>query len=127
MKRVLILGDLPGDGIERLALVYGWSMGAQQALHWGVLHPDEVARICAVCGSARTSTHNLVFLEGVRGARWWRVGVPWAGLGSREPCSGLFGGSPPPTLEPGGSWPLGRREWPLLRPSMSERGRWATP
>ncbi len=25
-------------GVERIALAYGWSMGAQQALHWGVLH-----------------------------------------------------------------------------------------
>jgi homoserine O-acetyltransferase len=41
-------------------------MGAQQALHWGALFPDRVARICAVCGSARTSIHNKVFLEGVR-------------------------------------------------------------
>jgi homoserine O-acetyltransferase len=55
-------------GIRRLALVYGWSMGGQQALHWGALHPDEVERICAVCTSARTSPHNFVFLEGLRGA-----------------------------------------------------------
>ncbi len=55
-------------GIERLALVYGWSMGAQQALHWGALFPDQVARIAAVCGSAKTSPHNLVFLEGIRAA-----------------------------------------------------------
>lgn len=53
-------------GIEHLALIYGWSMGAQQALHWGAIFPDQVARICAVCGSARTSIHNRVFLEGVR-------------------------------------------------------------
>lgn len=53
-------------GIERLAMIYGWSMGAQQALHWGAVFPDKVDRICAVCGSARTSIHNRVFLEGVR-------------------------------------------------------------
>jgi len=53
-------------GIERLALVYGWSMGGQQALHWGALHPDRVGAICAVCTSARTSPHNRVFLEGIR-------------------------------------------------------------
>lgn len=53
-------------GIEKLALIYGWSMGAQQALHWGAIFPDQVERICAVCGSARTSVHNKVFLEGVR-------------------------------------------------------------
>ena len=54
--------------VERVALVYGWSMGAQQALHWGTLYPNEVERICAVCGSARTSAHNLVFIEGVKAA-----------------------------------------------------------
>ena len=30
--------------IDRLALVYGWSMGAQQALHWGAIFPDKVRR-----------------------------------------------------------------------------------
>ena len=53
-------------GVDTIALAYGWSMGAQQALHWGAIHPGRVARICAICGSARTSIHNKVFLEGVR-------------------------------------------------------------
>jgi homoserine O-acetyltransferase/O-succinyltransferase len=53
-------------GVERLAMVYGWSMGGQQALHWGAMFPDQVERICAICTSARTSEHNKVFLEGVR-------------------------------------------------------------
>jgi homoserine O-acetyltransferase len=57
-----------GFGIDRLALVYGWSMGGQQAYHWGALYPDAVARICVVCGSARTAPHNQVFLEGVKAA-----------------------------------------------------------
>jgi homoserine O-acetyltransferase len=55
-------------GIEKLALVYGWSMGAQQALHWGSLYPERVERIAAICGSAQTSPHNIVFLEGIRAA-----------------------------------------------------------
>ena len=55
-------------GVKRLALVYGWSMGAQMALHWGVLYPDRVERIAALCGSAKTSPHNHVFLEGIRAA-----------------------------------------------------------
>ena len=55
-------------GIDRLALVYGWSMGGQQAYHWGALYPDAVARICVVCGSARTAPHYKVFLEGVKAA-----------------------------------------------------------
>ena len=53
-------------GIDQLALAYGWSMGAQQALHWGAIFPDQVDRICAICGAARTSPHNKVFIDGVR-------------------------------------------------------------
>jgi homoserine O-acetyltransferase/O-succinyltransferase len=55
-------------GIQKIALVYGWSMGGQQAYHWGALFPDIVERICIVCGSARTSVNNLVFLEGIQAA-----------------------------------------------------------
>ncbi len=55
-------------GIKRLALVYGWSMGGQQALHWGALYPDRVERIAALCTSAKTSLHNIVFLEGIKAA-----------------------------------------------------------
>jgi homoserine O-acetyltransferase len=50
-------------GIERLACVYGWSMGAQQAYHWAALFPDAVERIVVNCGSARTAVHNKVFLS----------------------------------------------------------------
>ena len=55
-------------GIETIALVYGWSMGAQQTFQWGSLYPDMVERIVPVCGSAKTSRHNFVFLEGVKSA-----------------------------------------------------------
>lgn len=55
-------------GIERLELVVGWSMGAQQAYHWAALYPDEIERIAPICGSARTSRHNYVFLDGVKAA-----------------------------------------------------------
>lgn len=55
-------------GIEQLALVYGWSMGAQQAYHWGAIYPDRVARIAAICGTARTTDHNRIFLESLRSA-----------------------------------------------------------
>ncbi|MFH7027401.1 MAG: alpha/beta fold hydrolase [Heteroscytonema crispum UTEX LB 1556] len=54
--------------IEHLALIYGWSMGAQQAYHWGVLYSDRVARIAALCGTARTTDHNIVFLQSLRTA-----------------------------------------------------------
>jgi homoserine O-acetyltransferase/O-succinyltransferase len=55
-------------GIERLALVYGWSMGAQQAYHWAALDGDRVERIAALCGTARTTEHNRIFLESLRSA-----------------------------------------------------------
>ena len=55
-------------GIEQLALVYGWSMGAQQGCHWGVLYPDRVQRIAALCGTAKTTDHNRIFLYSLRAA-----------------------------------------------------------
>jgi len=55
-------------GVERVRLVYGWSMGAMQAYHWASMFPDAVERIAVVCGSARCAPHNAVFIEGVRAA-----------------------------------------------------------
>ena len=55
-------------GIDTLALVYGWSMGAQQGYHWGALYPDRVQRIAALCGTAKTTDHNKVFLYSLRAA-----------------------------------------------------------
>jgi len=55
-------------GVERIALVVGWSMGAQQTLQWAVSHPEMVERIAPFCGTARTTPHNAVFLEGLRAA-----------------------------------------------------------
>jgi homoserine O-acetyltransferase len=55
-------------GIEKLALVAGWSMGAQQTYQWAVSYPDMVERMLPFCGSSKTSTHNVVFLEGVKAA-----------------------------------------------------------
>lgn len=51
--------------VERLAAVYGFSMGAMQAYHWAALFPAMVERIMVVCGSARTAEHNKVFLSGL--------------------------------------------------------------
>jgi homoserine O-acetyltransferase/O-succinyltransferase len=53
-------------GIQRLQLVTGWSMGAGQTYQWALSHPEMVPRILPFCGSARTSRHNFVFLEGVK-------------------------------------------------------------
>ncbi|NUN66580.1 alpha/beta fold hydrolase [Pseudanabaena biceps] len=65
-------------GIEKIALVYGWSMGAQQAYHWAALYPDRVERIAALCGTAKTTDHNRIFLQSLRSAltsdRTWTGG-----------------------------------------------------
>jgi homoserine O-acetyltransferase/O-succinyltransferase len=55
-------------GIQKIALVWGWSMGGQQAYHWSALFPDMVERICVVCGSARTSVYNLLYLAALEAA-----------------------------------------------------------
>lgn len=55
-------------GVERLALVAGWSMAGCQAYHWAAQHPDLVDAIVPFCASAKTSPHNFVFLEGVKAA-----------------------------------------------------------
>lgn len=55
-------------GVSKIALVYGWSMGGMQAYHWAARYPDMVERAAVVCGSARCSPYNYVFLEGVKAA-----------------------------------------------------------
>ncbi len=52
-------------GVTRVAAAYGFSMGAGQAYHWPALYPEFVERAIVVCGSARTSVHNKVFLSGL--------------------------------------------------------------
>ena len=49
-------------GVNQLAAVYGFSMGAQQAYHWAAIEPDMVVRAFVLAGSAKTSVHNRVFL-----------------------------------------------------------------
>jgi homoserine O-acetyltransferase len=55
-------------GIETLQLVLGGSMGGEQAFQWAVSYPEMVRRILPFQGSARTSEHNRVFLEALKGA-----------------------------------------------------------
>ena len=66
MQQRRLLAEL--FGVDRVKMVYGWSMGAQQAYHWAALFGEAVERIVVNCGSARTAPHNFVFLEGVRTA-----------------------------------------------------------
>jgi homoserine O-acetyltransferase/O-succinyltransferase len=75
-------------GIEKIALVIGWSMGAGQTYQWGVSYPNMVERIFPFCGSAKTSLHNIVFLEGVKVAI--QTDVAWQeGWYERQPDKGL--------------------------------------
>jgi homoserine O-acetyltransferase len=70
-------------GVERLPLIYGWSMGAQQAYQWAVDHPERVGRICCVCGTARTSPHNRLFCLSLRQAL--TADRHWTGSGFDAP------------------------------------------
>ena len=74
--------------ISRLPLIYGWSMGAQQAYQWAISQPQWVERICCVCGTARTSPHNRLFLLSLRQAL--TADPHWTGSGfSGDPEQGL--------------------------------------
>jgi len=53
-------------GVKGIALAYGWSMGAMQSFGWAALHPDMVAALLPVCGTANCWPLNYVFLEGVK-------------------------------------------------------------
>jgi homoserine O-acetyltransferase len=53
-------------GIDVLQLACGWSMGGLQAYQWASMYPEMVRRLVVLCGAAKTSPHNQVFIEGVR-------------------------------------------------------------
>jgi len=55
-------------GVARVALVTGWSMAGCQSFQWAAQYPDFVDAILPFCASAKTSEHNIVFLEGVKAA-----------------------------------------------------------
>lgn len=50
-------------GIDRLALVFGGSMGAQQTYDWAVRYPAMVARAAPLAGYARNTDHDRLFVE----------------------------------------------------------------
>ena len=53
-------------GITSLELACGWSMGGLQAFQWSSYYPTMVKRMAVLCGAAKCSPHNQVFIEGVR-------------------------------------------------------------
>ncbi|KAI9820330.1 MAG: hypothetical protein M1827_005952 [Pycnora praestabilis] len=54
--------------VKELEAVIGFSMGGQQSYYWACMYPQFVKRAVVVCGSARTSQHNIAFLEGPKAA-----------------------------------------------------------
>src|SRR4029077_9547222 len=50
-------------GVDRIACVYGFSMGAQQAYHWAALFPEQVERAIVVCGRRFTAGSHQGFLR----------------------------------------------------------------
>ncbi|WP_327281956.1 alpha/beta fold hydrolase [Serinicoccus chungangensis] len=50
-------------GIERLALVVGGSMGAQQTWEWAVRFPDKVQRAAMIAGTAQNTPHDFLFTQ----------------------------------------------------------------
>ncbi len=48
-------------GIERLALVVGGSMGAQQVWEWAVRFPEKVLRAAPIAGTAQNTPHDFLF------------------------------------------------------------------
>ena len=83
-----------GFGIERLELVLGFSMGAQQAYEWAVRFPGMVRRLAAFAGTARTTPANALLVgaaeEALRAgglaqhARYWAATALSAELLRRE-------------------------------------------
>ena len=57
-------------GIERLALVAGGSMGAQQTYEWAVRFPDQVLRAAPIAGTAQNTPHCFLLAETMREATW---------------------------------------------------------
>ncbi|MEM7207464.1 MAG: alpha/beta fold hydrolase [Pseudomonadota bacterium] len=77
-----------GLGVKHIALVAGWSMAGCQSYQWAAQYPDMVRAILPFCASAKTSAHNIVFLEGVKAAL--QADENWnSGNYTTQPVSGL--------------------------------------
>jgi homoserine O-acetyltransferase len=61
-------------GIQKIALVVGWSMGGIQAFQWGASYPEMVERIAPFSGIAKPWPHTFVVLEGLKASLLAAVG-----------------------------------------------------
>ncbi len=57
-------------GIERLALVIGGSMGAQQTYEWAVRFPDKVRRAAPIAGTAQNNPHDFLYIQSLCEQFW---------------------------------------------------------
>lgn len=57
-------------GIDRLALVVGGSMGAQQTYEWAVRFPEKVLRAAPIAGTAQNTPHDFLFTEALNEQIW---------------------------------------------------------
>jgi len=71
-------------GIKHARAVLGWSMGAGQTYQWATQYPDFMDLVVPFCGSAKTSLHNQVFLEGVKSALLSAKGTSSGGINKGE-------------------------------------------
>ncbi|EON62322.1 homoserine O-acetyltransferase [Coniosporium apollinis CBS 100218] len=66
--------------IKHAKAVLGWSMGAGQTYQWATQYPEFMDLVAPFCGSAKTSLHNQVFLEGVKSALLAAKGMSSGGI-----------------------------------------------
>jgi homoserine O-acetyltransferase len=59
-------------------------MGAGQTYQWATQYPDFMDMIVPFCGSAKTSLHNQVMLEGVKSALYAAKGTYSAGIAKAD-------------------------------------------
>ncbi|KAF2488341.1 homoserine acetyltransferase family protein [Lophium mytilinum] len=71
-------------GITHARAVLGWSMGAGQTYQWATQYPEFMDIVVPFCGSAKTSLHNQVFLEGVKSGLFAAKGTSSAGISKGE-------------------------------------------
>lgn len=76
-------------GVQNLRSYVGRSMGAQQAFCFCAVYPERAKTMLALTGSAITSPHNYVFLDGLEAAL--TCGVQSVGSHSQEKGLSAFG------------------------------------
>lgn len=88
-------------GIDRLALVVGGSMGAQQTWEWAVRFPEKVLRAAPIAGTAQNTPHDFIFTTtlldaitsdpGWNGGEYTSVADVAAGLGRHADIWAVMG------------------------------------